>query len=162
MGKESLTFLWHPWAIECAVRWLRHWRVGRVPAVILAVLFAFLVISGFAFAIGDEVIGLAQKLPEYEQNIVTPVLYRDTLIFSGTGNPVMGVKVLKRGAQWTTETVWQNKDFSMYMSSPVVSGGLLFGFGQRWLRLHEWTPGGSMRPDQEGRRGGVPKGRPGK
>ena len=67
----------------------------------------------------------------YEQNIVTPALYRDTLIFSGTGNPVMGVKVLKHGAEWTTETVWQNKDFSMYMSSPVVSGELLFGFSER-------------------------------
>ncbi len=43
----------------------------------------------------------------------------------------MGVKVLKRGAEWTTETVWQNKDFSMYMSSPVVSGDLLFGFTER-------------------------------
>jgi outer membrane protein assembly factor BamB len=67
----------------------------------------------------------------YEQNIVTPLLYRDTLIFSGTGKPMMGVKPLKRGAQWTTETVWQNKDFSMYMSSPVLTGDLLFGFSER-------------------------------
>lgn len=67
----------------------------------------------------------------YAQNIVTPVLYRDTLIFSGTGDPIMGVKVLKHGASWTTETVWQNKDVSMYMSSPVVSGDLLFGFSER-------------------------------
>jgi len=67
----------------------------------------------------------------YEQNIVTPAVYRDTLIFSGTGNPVMGVKVVKHSAEWTTETVWQNKDFSMYMSSPVVSGDLLFGFSER-------------------------------
>jgi outer membrane protein assembly factor BamB len=69
----------------------------------------------------------------YAQNIVTPVLYRDTLIFSGIGNPVIAVKPIKHGAGWTTETVWQNKDFSMYMSSPVVSGGdLLFGFS--WLK----------------------------
>src|ERR1700691_1055326 len=67
----------------------------------------------------------------YAQNIVTPAVYRDTLIFSGIGDPVMGVKVLKHGAEWTTETVWQNKDFSMYMSSPVVSGDLLFGFTER-------------------------------
>ncbi|HTT63645.1 MAG TPA: PQQ-binding-like beta-propeller repeat protein [Bryobacteraceae bacterium] len=67
----------------------------------------------------------------YAQNIVTPALYHDTLIFSGTGNPVMGVKVRKDAAHWTPETVWQNKDFSMYMSSPVVSGDLLFGFSER-------------------------------
>jgi len=64
---------------------------------------------------------------DYAQNIVTPVLYRDTLIFSGIGNPTIGVKLLKRGSAWATQTVWENKDLSMYMSSPVVSGDLLFG-----------------------------------
>ena len=63
----------------------------------------------------------------YDQNIVTPVLYHETLVFSGLDNGVMGVKVLKRGSQWLTETVWQTKDVGMYMSSPVVSGDLLFG-----------------------------------
>jgi outer membrane protein assembly factor BamB len=64
---------------------------------------------------------------DYAQNIVTPVLYHDTLIFSGIGNPTIGVKLLKRGSAWVTQTVWENKDLSMYMSSPVVSGDLLFG-----------------------------------
>jgi outer membrane protein assembly factor BamB len=64
----------------------------------------------------------------YEQNIVTPLVYRDSLIFSGLGNGVMDVKISKRGGEWTTQTVWQTKDASMYMSSPVLSGDLLFGF----------------------------------
>jgi outer membrane protein assembly factor BamB len=68
---------------------------------------------------------------DYAQNIVTPVLYHDTLIFSGIGNPTIGVKLLKRGSAWATETVWQNKDLSMYMSSPVVSSDLLFGLSMR-------------------------------
>ena len=87
-------------------------------------------IVGVAAATGD----LLWKIPyttQYTQNIVTPAVYRDTLIFSGIGNPVIGVKVLKHGSEWTTETVWQNKDFSMYMSSPVVGGDLLFGFTER-------------------------------
>jgi outer membrane protein assembly factor BamB len=63
----------------------------------------------------------------YDQNIVTPVLYHETLVFSGLDNGVMGVKVLKRGSEWVTETIWQNKDVGMYMNSPVVSGDLLFG-----------------------------------
>jgi outer membrane protein assembly factor BamB len=67
----------------------------------------------------------------YEQNIVTPVLYHDTLIFSGTGNSTMGVKVIKRGTEWATETLWQNKDAAMYMNSPVLSGDLLFGMATR-------------------------------
>jgi outer membrane protein assembly factor BamB len=87
-------------------------------------------IVGVSVATGDLLWQIPFKTA-YEQNIVTPVLYRDTLIFSGTGNPVMGVKVLKHGAEWTTETVWRNNDFSMYMSSPVVAGDLLFGFSER-------------------------------
>jgi outer membrane protein assembly factor BamB len=67
----------------------------------------------------------------YEQNIVTPVLYHDTLIFSGFDNGVMAVRLLKRGSQWSTETVWRNTDVSMYMNSPVVNGDLLFGLSHR-------------------------------
>lgn len=67
----------------------------------------------------------------YDQNIVTPVLYRETLIFSGTGNSTIGVKVIKRGAEWSTETLWQNKEATMYMNSPVLSGDLLFGMAAR-------------------------------
>lgn len=87
-------------------------------------------IVGVAAATGE----LLWKIPfttPYDQNIVTPVLYHETLIFSGLNNGVFGVKVMKRSAQWTTETVWQNKDVAMHMSSPVVSGDLLFGLSQR-------------------------------
>jgi outer membrane protein assembly factor BamB len=87
-------------------------------------------IVGVAAATGDLLWRIPYKTV-YTQNIVTPAVYRDILIFSGIGNPVMGVKVLKHGAEWTTETVWENKDFSMYMSSPVVGGDLLFGFTER-------------------------------
>jgi len=87
-------------------------------------------IVGVAAATGELLWQIPFKTA-FAQNIVTPALYRDILIFAGTGNPVMGVKVLKKGGQWTTETVWQNEDFSMYLSSPVVSGDLLFGFTER-------------------------------
>jgi outer membrane protein assembly factor BamB len=83
-------------------------------------------VVGVSAATGELLWRIPFSTP-YEQNIVTPVLYRETLIFSGLDNGVMGVKVLKRGSEWVTETVWQNKDVGMYMNSPVVSGDLLFG-----------------------------------
>jgi outer membrane protein assembly factor BamB len=83
-------------------------------------------IIGVSEATGELLWEIPFSTP-YEQNIVTPVLYRETLIFSGLDNGVMAVKVLKRGSQWHTETVWQTKDVGMYMSSPVVTGDLLFG-----------------------------------
>ncbi|HTB10525.1 MAG TPA: PQQ-binding-like beta-propeller repeat protein [Bryobacteraceae bacterium] len=76
-------------------------------------------IVGVAVASGK----LLWKIPfttEYDQNIVTPVLYKDTLIFSGIDKGVFAVRDGK--------TIWQNKGVSMYMSSPVLVGDLLFGF----------------------------------
>jgi outer membrane protein assembly factor BamB len=84
-------------------------------------------IIGVAVATGK----LLWKIPlktSYDQNIVTPLLYKDTLIFSGLDKGVFAVRLNHAGDTWSTQTVWQNKDASMYMNSPVVSGNLLFGF----------------------------------
>jgi predicted PurR-regulated permease PerM len=59
-----LSFLLAP-----AVRWLRRLRMGRVVAVAVTVLAAFLAILGFAAIVTQEVSSLAQGLPEYRQNI---------------------------------------------------------------------------------------------
>ena len=70
---------------------------------------------------------LLWKIPfttAYEQNIVTPVVYKDTLIFSGLDKGVFAVRINQGSAQ----TIWQTKDASMYMNSPVIVGDLLFGF----------------------------------
>jgi outer membrane protein assembly factor BamB len=67
----------------------------------------------------------------YVQNIVTPLLYKDTFIFSGLEKGVMAIRPAKRGDEWTTEQVWQNADVSMYMNSPVLNGSLLLGFSHR-------------------------------
>jgi outer membrane protein assembly factor BamB len=83
-------------------------------------------IVGVRAATGDLLWRIPFETP-YEQNIVTPALYHDSLIFSGLENGVMGVRLLRRGSEWLTETVWQNKGVGMYMNSPVVTGDLLFG-----------------------------------
>jgi outer membrane protein assembly factor BamB len=71
------------------------------------------------------------KIPfttSYEQNIVTPVLYKDTLIFSGLDKGVFAVRLVRNGGEIAPKTIWENKDASMYMNSPVVLGDVLFGF----------------------------------
>lgn len=65
------------------------------------------------------------------QNIVTPISYRDTLILSGLGNPTMAVRPRRQGGGWTTDTLWRSDESSMYMTSPVLVGDLLFGFTNR-------------------------------
>jgi outer membrane protein assembly factor BamB len=68
---------------------------------------------------------------DYDQNIVTPLLYQQTLIFSGLSKGTMAIKVIKKGNVWSTEKVWENPGVSMYMNSPVLSGDLLFGLSHR-------------------------------
>jgi outer membrane protein assembly factor BamB len=67
----------------------------------------------------------------YVQNIVTPVFFRSTLIYSGLSKGTFGVTVTKARGQWSTMELWNNQEVSMYMSSPVLSGNLLFGFSHR-------------------------------
>jgi predicted PurR-regulated permease PerM len=59
-----LSFLLAP-----AVRWLRRWQMGRVTAVTLTVLIAFLAMLGFAAVVVQELSSLAQQLPEYRSNL---------------------------------------------------------------------------------------------
>ncbi len=77
---------------------------------------------------------LLWKIPfttEYVQNIVTPIQYKDLLIFSGINKGVFAVRVGWRDNRWVTDTAWQNKEVSMYMNSPLLAGDLLFGMSHR-------------------------------
>jgi len=77
---------------------------------------------------------LLWKIPfttEYAQNIVTPIRYKDLLIFSGINKGVFAVRVGWRDNKWLTETVWENKEVSMYMNSPLLADGLLFGLSHK-------------------------------
>jgi predicted PurR-regulated permease PerM len=63
-----LSFLLAP-----AVRWLRRWHIGRVTAVTLTVLIAFLAMVGFSAVVVQEISSLAQQLPEYRSNLETKI-----------------------------------------------------------------------------------------
>lgn len=67
---------------------------------------------------------------QYLMNIVTPVLERDLVVFSGYRKGTFGYRVGKRDGKWIIEEVWHNPDLSMFMSSPVKVGGRLLGFAQ--------------------------------
>ena len=74
---------------------------------------------------------LLWKIPfttDYVQNIPTPLLYRDLIIFSGLANGIFAIRAAAKDGKWSTETVWRNDGAALYMSSPVLSGDLIFGF----------------------------------
>ena len=77
---------------------------------------------------------LLWKIPfdtEYVQNIVTPMQWNDTIIFSGIGKGVFAIRLGWRNNTWVTDKVWHNEDVSMYMNSPLINGNLLFGLSHK-------------------------------
>jgi outer membrane protein assembly factor BamB len=68
---------------------------------------------------------------EYDQNSVTPIVVGDLLVYSGISKPTTAIRVSRNGGKWQTSEVWQNADVPMYMSSPVFSGGHLYGLTHR-------------------------------
>jgi outer membrane protein assembly factor BamB len=67
----------------------------------------------------------------YDQNCVTPVVVGDLVIYSGLDNGTSAVRVARKDAGWNAAPVWKNEQVSMYMSSPVVSEGTLYGLSHR-------------------------------
>jgi outer membrane protein assembly factor BamB len=64
-------------------------------------------------------------------NSITPVVYGDTVIVSGNGDPTTAFRVTRKGSQWAVEAAWQNADIPMRMSNPVLVGDTLYGLSTR-------------------------------
>lgn len=83
-----------------------------------------------AAVIGVSVTGkLLWNIPfktSYDQNVITAVAVGDVLVYSGTGQPLTAVRIASRPAE-----VWNNPAHSLYMSSPVLKGNLLFGMSEK-------------------------------
>jgi outer membrane protein assembly factor BamB len=87
-------------------------------------------VVGVAEATGE----LLWKRPfstEYTQNVITPILYGDTVVISGLEKGVTAFRPIKRGAQWTTETVWETREVGLYMTNGVIVRDRLFGLSHR-------------------------------
>jgi outer membrane protein assembly factor BamB len=68
---------------------------------------------------------------EYDQNSITPLVVNDVVIYGGLSKPTAAVRVARTAGKWQVSPAWQNADLPMYMSSPVVSGGYVFGLTHR-------------------------------
>ena len=69
------------------------------------------------------------KLPlstPYDQNAVTPIVVGDLVIYSGLSNPVTAIHPGPKPSK-----AWENKEVGMYMNSPVLASGVLWGLSHR-------------------------------
>lgn len=67
----------------------------------------------------------------FANHSISPVPYRDMIIVSGYEMGVTAFRPVRQGGAWTTETVWDTKDVSMFMSNPVLVGDTLYGLSMR-------------------------------
>ncbi len=68
---------------------------------------------------------------DFDQNAFTPVVHQDLLIVSGIDWPLTALRPTSTGGTWVVETAWSNPPASMFMSSPVVIGGTIYGLTTR-------------------------------
>ena len=68
---------------------------------------------------------------DYDQNAVTPLVWRDLVIYSGLARGTHAVRPIQQNGVWRVEEVWSNRDISMYMSSPVADGDVVYGLSHR-------------------------------
>ena len=87
-------------------------------------------VVGVSAANGQLLWELPLRTP-YEQNSVTPIVFKDMVIYSGLENPVVAIRPINRSGKWVAEKVWENTSDGMYMSSPVLIGGTLVGMSHR-------------------------------
>jgi len=64
----------------------------------------------------------------YDQNIVTPIVFEKTLIISGYEKGVRAYAIEAKEGSLVPREVWSRQEVSLYMSSPVIVSGRLFGF----------------------------------
>jgi outer membrane protein assembly factor BamB len=64
---------------------------------------------------------------EFDTNSVTPVIYKDTIIYARENQGLAAIRLVRQGAQLAPQEVWKNPENELYLNTPVVAGNLLFG-----------------------------------
>jgi outer membrane protein assembly factor BamB len=73
---------------------------------------------------------LAAKTP-YDTNCNTPVVYKDTVVVSLEGQGLVALRPVREGGKWTAREVWRNEENELYMNTPVIHSGTLYGLSTR-------------------------------
>ena len=68
---------------------------------------------------------------EWNENIVTPIATRTGVIVSGVRQGTRALTLEKSGDTWAARVAWHTPDVAMYMSSPVLVDGILFGHSSK-------------------------------
>jgi outer membrane protein assembly factor BamB len=82
---------------------------------------------GVTAATGKRLWGI--HCPRFDlEKCITPVLYKDLIIFADSMEPLRAVRLEKDDKSITPKEVWKAERHAMHMSSPVLAGDWLLGF----------------------------------
>jgi outer membrane protein assembly factor BamB len=68
---------------------------------------------------------------DFDQNAFTPIVVKDVLINAGLDHPLAAIRLKLDGGKWAAETAWINTQAEMFMSSPILIGGTIYGLTLR-------------------------------
>src|SRR5262245_25591886 len=68
---------------------------------------------------------------EYHENIVTPIWTGTHLVVSGTRQSTHGYTLKQANGKWQAVEAWKNPDVAMYMCTPVLADGLIYGLSAK-------------------------------
>ncbi len=92
---------------------------------------------------------------EWHENIMTPVWTGEYLVVSGPRQGTHAFAIRRQGEGWQAAPAWSNARVTMYMSSPVLAAGTLYGHSStrsgQFVALDAAT--GAVRWASEGREG---------
>jgi outer membrane protein assembly factor BamB len=87
-------------------------------------------IVGVSAATG-ELLWQRPFVSKFQDNSITPTLYGQTIIVSGTEMGVTAFTVANRTNKWVTDDVWKNEDVALSLSNGVLVGDTLYGMSHR-------------------------------
>lgn len=87
-------------------------------------------VVGLAAASGERLWAIPFTT-DYDQNAVTPVVDGDLVIYSGLDKGVQAARIVRSANAWSAQPAWHNTEVSLYLSSPVLAGGRLYGISHR-------------------------------
>ena len=87
-------------------------------------------VVGISVANGKLLWKMANKVP-YDVNSVSPVVYKDLIIFSIHEKGIGAVRLRKQEDRLVPQEIWRNAAYESYMNTPVLADNRLVGFSYR-------------------------------
>jgi outer membrane protein assembly factor BamB len=67
----------------------------------------------------------------YNETVVSPIVHNDLLVTCGPRKPLAAYRIAREGAGWKVSKVWEKPQISIYMSTPALDGGVLYGLNMK-------------------------------